>query len=551
MNRLARGGALNLAGAVSAGVLGLALVVVVAHVYSQQVAGAFFAATSLFIILGAVSGLGSDAGLVRWLPRHLALGDRAAARRTVPIALIPVLATACVAAFAVAVAAPWAAGVIDDAHAAQLTAMLRVLAIFLPIAALHDGLLAATRGHATMRPTVLIEKIFRQAAQVTGVAIAPLVSDHAAALALAWAFPYLPGAIAAAVWYRRLAAVSPAERVAAAETAAIPASALHAVGKRPPASQEPATRAPETPQAPAGHGPIREFWSYTAPRAVAQIFQTALQRVDIVLIAALGSARDAAIYTAATRFMVVGQLGTQAIQQVMQPAVSRLLTLSDDATAGRVFAVSTTWTVALTWPVHLAVATAAPAYLSSFGAGYADAGQAATVILALTMLLATASGPVDVMLLMAGRSGLSLVNNAAALAVNLVLNLLLIPHYGIVGAAVAWAAAIVTRNLLPLVQVRRILGMSPMSAGLLWAAGSAAVSFAALPLLSRAGLGTGVGAVCAGLIPGAALYVTLLWVARQRLGLNAFGSLLPGRAAPTPPAPPDAVPMRSVHVHGS
>jgi len=528
MNRLARGGALNLVGAVSAGVMGLVLVVIVARVYSPQVAGAFFAATSLFIILSAVSGLGSDAGLVRWLPRKLALGDPAAARRTVPIALIPVLAVAGVSAVAMAVAAPRAAALIDSGHAVELTAMLRVLAVFLPIAALHDGLLAATRGHATMRPTVLIEKIFRQAAQVAGVAIAPLVSDRPAALALAWALPYLPGTIAAAVWYRRLAV----------------RSTRHTGPARP------GDAAPESEPESEGRGPIREFWSYTAPRAVAQIFQTALQRADIVLIAALGSARDAAIYTAATRFIVVGQLGTQAIQQVLQPAMSRLLTLSDHAAAGRVFAVSTTWTVVLTWPAHLAVATAAPAYLTFFGGDYADSGQAATVILALTMLLATASGPVDVMLLMAGRSGLSLMNNAAALAVNLTLNLLLIPQHGIVGAAIAWAAALITRNLLPLVQVRRVLGMSPMSTGLLWAAGSAVLSFAVLPLLSRAGLGTGLGAVCAGLVPGVALYAVLLWIGRHRLSLTAFGSLLPGRAVATPSATSDAVPMRSLHVHG-
>jgi O-antigen/teichoic acid export membrane protein len=531
MTRLARGGALNLVGAVSAGLFGLALVIVVTHVYSQQVAGAFFAATSLFVILGAVSGLGSDAGLGRWLPRQLALGRPAAARRTVPIALVPVLATACAAALAVAVTAPWLADVIDAAHPGEATVMLRVLAVFLPVAALHDGLLAATRGHAAMRPTVLIEKMFRQGAQVTGAVVAPLVSGHPAMLALAWASPYLPGAIAAAVWYHRLAVRSVLRPAKHAET---PPQAL-------------ADQAEE----PQGWGAVARFWSYTAPRAIAQIFQTALQRADILLIAALGSPKDAAIYTAATRFMVVGQLSTQAIQQVMQPAVSRLLALSDTTTAGRVFAVSTTWTVALTWPVHLAVATAAPAYLGSFGPGYASPGQVATVILALTMLLATASGPVDVMLLMAGRSGLSLVNNAAALAVNLALNLLFIPPYGITGAAVAWSAAIVTRNLLPLVQVRRLLGMSPAGHGLLWACGAAVLSFAGVPLLVRAGLGTGLGAVATGLILGAAVYAVLVWTARGRLGLEAFASLLPGRRSTTPLAAPGDVPMRSAHVHGS
>ena len=68
LNRLARGGALNLVGAAVAGVQGLALVFLVAQLYSQRVAGVFFAATSLFIILQAVSWLGTDAGLLRWVP---------------------------------------------------------------------------------------------------------------------------------------------------------------------------------------------------------------------------------------------------------------------------------------------------------------------------------------------------------------------------------------------------------------------------------------------------------------------------------------------------
>ncbi|MCW2902792.1 MAG: polysaccharide biosynthesis protein [Streptosporangiaceae bacterium] len=530
MTRLARGGALSLAGAVCAGALGLALVVVVAHVYSQQVAGAFFAATSLFVILGAVSGLGSDAGLVRWLPRQLALGDTVAARRTVPIALVPVMVTASVAAISVAAAAPWLARLVDGGHPAEAAAMLRVLAVFLPIAAAQDALLAATRGHSAMRPTVLIEKMFRQAAQVAGVVIASLVADHPAALALAWGFPYLPGLVAAAMSYARLA-----------RRAAEPAARSRGTGAaRRPAKDQPA------PDRPATAGLIREFWSYTAPRAIAQICQTALQRADIVLIAALASPLDAAIYTAATRFMVIGQLGTQAVQQVMQPVISRLLALSDNARAQRVFALSTTWSIALTWPVHLAVATAAPTYLGFFGREYAGAGQAATVILALAMLVATSSGPVDVMLLMAGRSGLSLANNAAALAVNLTLNVLLIPRYGILGAALAWAAALITRNLLPVVQVRRMLGMTPAGGGLLWAGSSAVLSFAVLPLLARALLGSGAAAAGAGLVCGAAVYLALLWMGRGRLGLAAFTSLLPGRKPAEPVLAAAEVPMTTV-----
>ncbi len=395
---------------------------------------------------------------------------------------------ACAAGLVLLLAAPALAGAIGGD---QVAPMLRVLAVFLPVAAAHDAVLAATRGHATMRPTVAIEKIFRQVAQVAGVLAASIFTANPVALALAWALPYLVGLVIAVAWYLRIAARLDE---GTADTRAL-----------------------------AG-----EFWRYTAPRSVAQICQTALQRADIVLIAALASPRDAAIYTAATRFMVIGQLGTQAVQQAMQPAVSRLIALEDREGTARVFAGCTTWTVALTWPVHLSVAVAAPIYLSAFGHGYAG-GQAATVILGLAMLLATGTGPVDVMLLMGGRSGLSLINNAAALGVDLALNALLIPWLGITGAAIAWAAALATRNILPLEQVRRIFGMTPAGAGLGLAAASALACFGALPLAAR--LAFGVNATLAGLVLGACCYAGLLWAGRSRLALTAFAALLPGRRA--------------------
>ena len=61
------------------------------------------------------------------------------------------------------------------------------------------------------------------------------------------------------------------------------------------------------------------------------------------------------------------------------------------------------------------------------------------MILGGAMLVATAVGPVDIVLLMSGKSLWNLLNTAVAVTANIVLNLLLIPHLGITGAAIAWA----------------------------------------------------------------------------------------------------------------
>ncbi len=181
------------------------------------------------------------------------------------------------------------------------------------------------------------------------------------------------------------------------------------------------------------------------------------------------------------------------------------------------FRATTAWTVLLAWPIYLACAALAPQLVGVFGVGYGD-GTAVVVILSLTMLFATASGSVDTVLLMSGRSWLSLANAVATVSVNIVLNLILIPRMGIVGAAVSWAVAIVLRNLLALFQVKAFLGISPAGPEVFRSIGAALLCFGpavALALLAPAGT----TAVIAAVGVGAVVYVAIVWLGRREVRL--------------------------------
>ncbi|GAA3127942.1 hypothetical protein GCM10010466_18410 [Planomonospora alba] len=492
---MARGGTLNLVGAAVTGISQFGLVLLVATLHSAELSGAFFAATSVFIILGALCELGCDVGLLRWVPGHLALGRTRDAARCVDAALVPVAAVSLLCAAALFAAAPAVAGAVDGGQTGQTASMLRVLALFLPVAAAANVLLAATRAHGRMRPTVLVERIGRPVAQIGGVALTLFLGDDPTLLTLMWALPYLPALAGAAWWYGGMRRASPPQ--------AEPAAPLRALAA--------------------------EYWRFTALRALARVCQTALQRADIVMVAALASPRDAAVYTVASRFVVFGQLGTQAVQQVMQPVVSRRLALGDRAGAHETFTVATVWTVLLTWPVYVTTATAAALYLSLFAEEYHAAGLVPVLVLSLAMMFATAAGPVDTMLLMSGRSGLSLLNTAAALVIDVALGLVLIPNFGVTGAAVNWAVSIVVRNVLSFAQVRASTGMTPLSPGLAWAVGATALSFGA-PLLALRAAGAPLPLLYAGLAACAAVYVILLWKIRERVSLTALSALLRRRA---------------------
>ncbi|WP_159083542.1 MATE family efflux transporter [Nocardioides terrigena] len=494
LEKLARRGTASVLGAACSALFGILLVVVVTNGFSPTVAGTLFAATAAFLILESIALLGTDTGVVRLLPAHLASGRSADVRRTMAVAAAPVVAFSLTAAAGLYVLAPTVSPyMVGNEAASTMSEMLRTLALVLPFAALHSLALAATRGMGTMRATVMIENIGRLGLQSLAVLAAYLAGAGAPALALAWSLPYVVGLAFSLVSLRDLVA-----------------------------------QRATTAQAPRPWGQLaREFWSYTAPRAIARVTQTALKRSDIVLVAALASPADAALYTAATRFIVFGQLFVQSVQQALSPQLSALFTRGETGAANSTFQAATLWSMIAAWPLYLVTATWAPILMAVFGDGYEVASDV-VLILSLTMLLATACGPVDSVLLMAGHSWLSLVNSVVTLVVNVGLNLVLIPLYGIRGAAISWSVAIAVRNLLPLIQVHRHLGLFPLTRPSLYV-GLGAVGCFGLVGLVPVALDWSTPARVAVLALSTMVYLAAIWSWRESLGLNAFRSALSRR----------------------
>jgi O-antigen/teichoic acid export membrane protein len=265
----------------------------------------------------------------------------------------------------------------------------------------------------------------------------------------------------------------------------------------------------------------RGFWQFTIPRGIASLASITLQRIDIVLVAIIMNPAWAAVYTAATRFLVAGQLGNMAISMAAQPRFTELFALGDRQSANVIYKVTTAWLVLLTWPLYLLAVVYGPEVLTVFGHSY-RAGATVMVILGLTMLLATACGQVDMVLITTGRSSWSLLNGLLAVAVNVGLDLVLIPRYGITGAAIGWAVAIVVTNLMPMVQLAATIRLQPFGRGTVLAAVLSAVSFCAIPLGMRAVLGGGLAGLAAGVAAGCVVQAAGLWRFRGMLRLSAM-----------------------------
>ena len=98
--------------------------------------------------------------------------------------------------------------------------------------------------------------------------------------------------------------------------------------------------------------------------------------------------------------------------------------------------------------------------LSIFGPDFKD-GYTALVILGVGGLVNALAGPVANLLALTGSENFVSRVMMATMALNFVLNLSLIPLWGVEGAALATAISMVTWNLVMFVASRRRLGLNP------------------------------------------------------------------------------------------
>lgn len=422
MNRLARGGIAGITGAGASALAQFLLVVVVTRAFPAEQAGAFFTAIAVALMVAGITRLDAGNGLIYFIARSKVYDYRGISGY-IRAALTPSLVAAVVA------------GVVLYPH-------LGALALVLPVMVAVDILLAATRGFGAMRPTVVLDGILLPVAQlalitavalawhgwpvgasVTGVSMAGVpvagAGGPSAWLAAAWAAPYVLVLVLALAALRG--------------------------------------RVQHTPYLP---GTGRDLWRYTAPRSLAGAIQAVFQRLDIVIVAVLAGPAQAAVYTAATRFKVVGQLANQGLAQAVQPRLIRALAEGDLVRARELYQATTMWLVLLTWPVWLGYALLAPWLLRVFGSSYGSAVPVA-LVLAATMMIATACGMVDVVLTAAGHTTTSLANLVAAVGFTVLLDLALVPSHGALGAALGWAGGVLVKNLLPLWQIHQRYGLRP------------------------------------------------------------------------------------------
>jgi O-antigen/teichoic acid export membrane protein len=205
----------------------------------------------------------------------------------------------------------------------------------------------------------------------------------------------------------------------------------------------------------------RALIRFSANQWGASLAGVGLLWADTLLLGLWRPPADVAVYSIATRTVLFGMMFILPIGIAFQPQIGRLYALSDHVGLDRMYGFATKWsTIAGCPPLLFLTLFALPIVTLLYGPSYAR-GAWPLALLAIGQTVNAATGPCGHVVTMIGRADLVLKNSLIALVLNVLLNVALIPPYGMVGAGLAWGISIVIWNLIRLWQVYRVLGMQP------------------------------------------------------------------------------------------
>ena len=402
-----RAGAQVLAARLAGAALAYAAQVLAARYLGQESFGVYALALVWLTLLGHLSVGGTNQALCRFVAEALATGDHAAVRGFVRFGILFALGAGTCIGLAAIGATMLLPGLVDGIYVLPLA--IAFLAV--PLLAIQDNLEAIAR--AIGRPLLGIGPAYvvRQGAAV-------LIF---AALALS---PVLP---------------SPAVALVGAVAALLAGIAIQALLLR--------AALPQAVTAGERRYDIR-LWLRTAlPIALVDTTEMLLLNADVLVVGLFLPPEAVAVYFAATRIAQILEYVRYSASAATAQRFAALRATGRRAELHRLIAFVTLGTSAVALLGAICLSAAAPLLLALFGPGFGPAAWLVP-ILVTGMVVACLCGPGEDVLTMLGQERACALSFALALVLNLALLVLLVPAFGLAGAAAASAATMAGRSFL-------------------------------------------------------------------------------------------------------
>lgn len=214
-----------------------------------------------------------------------------------------------------------------------------------------------------------------------------------------------------------------------------------------------------------------------------------LSQADKITLGYYLSAGQVGVYAVAMTIVSLIPIALTSVNQIFSPTIAELHSTGRHALLQGLYKALTKWVLVTTAPLAITVIIFSKSFMTVFGPAFQE-GARVLEVGAAGQLFNCAVGSVGFLLLMSGNQ-LSLfkiqTTNAVAM---IVLNLVLVPRFGIPGAAIATSIAVAGTNVWGLIEIRRRLQLFPYDRTYLKLLG-AGIFTAAVLFLQHWFLGTG------------------------------------------------------------
>ncbi|MEO6637643.1 MAG: polysaccharide biosynthesis C-terminal domain-containing protein [Ginsengibacter sp.] len=197
---------------------------------------------------------------------------------------------------------------------------------------------------------------------------------------------------------------------------------------------------------------------------IADILYNCNSRISIFLLGMFQDQSSIGVFNIAMRISEVISFSLVIVNFVLSPVIAKLYANGDIERLQQLVTRCARVTLLIGTFLAIGILFFRREILSLFGENFIS-GQDSLIILCIGQFVNILSGSVGLLLLMTGNQRFSIYSLAAGIAINLILNLLLTPKFGITGAAIAATSSLVVWNLMTYFFVRTKLHIRPTAFG--------------------------------------------------------------------------------------
>ncbi|OVE84799.1 flippase [Natronolimnobius baerhuensis] len=418
---LARQGSITFIGNVVNGVFGFAIVMLMTRFVSPSVYGLFVLATSVILFMQVFANLGLPLAIDYFVPQYLDEGEHGKAKGVIVQVTATVLVTSSLVAFAIAAGSGFIGNLFQE-PAMQIALLL--LSVTIPMLAIYNVLLTSYYSIKKLQYRVIMRDLVRPSVRfavtagflLAGFGLLGLIGGYVIGL-------FVAITIGTAIF------VSKAWTLLTAD--------LELVAPKP-------------------------LVTYSVPLAMTSVVFVLMGNVDYFVLGYFLDSDDVGIYRVGYMLGSGLMIIFNSLSPVFKPLIAE--TRDDIDLVEQRFRIMARWIAGITLPITIILSLGASSYLAVlYTPQYAAANLVVVLLCGAFLFNVTFGGPDGSLLQGMGYSRFVFANTIVLFGANFIVSITLVPIFGMEGAAIGSAVALVLVGLLTLAEIYYLDGIHPFT----------------------------------------------------------------------------------------